>query len=80
MIQKLNLPSGEGVLVAEVQADSPAGAAGVQRYDLIRAVEGTPVVSAQEFLQQMEKHMQASSVQLRLWRAGDEQELTVVRE
>ena len=52
---RLGLKNGEGVIVADVQADSPAAEAGVQPGDVILQVNQTPVTSAQEVKQQAAK-------------------------
>lgn len=43
----------EGVTIAQVIADSPADAAGLQRGDVIEAVDGTEVDNVREFRDQL---------------------------
>jgi S1-C subfamily serine protease len=45
-----NLPSGDGVLVVEVQPQSPAAHAGLHRGDIIRSVGSEPVRGSEEFV------------------------------
>ncbi|HVX14498.1 MAG TPA: PDZ domain-containing protein [Pirellulales bacterium] len=44
---QLDLPEGQGVLVDEVVADSPAQKSGLKAYDVIFAVDGKPVAEPQ---------------------------------
>ena len=60
-----NLTDVEGILVASVEADSPAEAAGLQPGDIISAVDGEPVTSTADL--NLDDH-----------RPGDELTLTVV--
>jgi serine protease Do len=53
--ERLGLNKGEGVVVADVQADSPAAEAGVQPGDVILQVNQTPVNSPDEVKEQAAK-------------------------
>ena len=48
LAQALNVKKAEGAAVVDVQKDSPAAAAGLQRGDVVVAVDGAPVRSATE--------------------------------
>jgi S1-C subfamily serine protease len=88
--QSLNLPA-DGVVVTEVAPDSPAAAAGLrggqftlesggQQYaaggDVILAVNGEDVTSAESLQQIISSQQAGDSVELRIWRNGEEQTLT----
>jgi serine protease Do len=51
----LGLKKDTGVIVAKVEPGSPADDAGIQRGDVIREVNRTPVKDADDFVQKMEK-------------------------
>jgi serine protease Do len=53
--ERLGLKKGEGVVVADVQADSPAAEAGVQAGDVILQVNQTPVSSPDEVKEEAAK-------------------------
>ncbi len=87
--QSLNLPD-QGVVVTEVAPDSPAAAAGLrggqfalesggQQYaaggDVILAVNGEEVSSAQALQDIISSQQVGDSVELRIWRNGEEQTL-----
>ena len=87
--QSLNLPEG-GVVVTEVAPDSPAAAAGLrggqfaldyegQQYaaggDVILAVDGEEVESAEALQQLISSHQAGDTLELRIWRNGEEQTL-----
>ena len=46
--QALGLPDANGALVARVEQDSPAERAGVQRQDVIRSVNGQPILESSD--------------------------------
>ena len=87
--QSLNLPD-SGVVVTQVAQDSPAAAAGLrggqfsldsggQQYaaggDVILAVDGQDVSSAQALQQIISGHKAGDTIELRVWRNGEEQTL-----
>jgi serine protease Do len=69
-----------GVEVVEVVSGSPADRGGVREGDLILEVDGRPVESAADLQRMMVAEMIGSSVRARVWRAGNELELTIVPE
>ncbi len=46
LAQALGLKAGEGVLVADVEADTPAARAGLERGDVVRAIDGEKMTSS----------------------------------
>lgn len=65
-----------GALVSRVREDGPAQGSGLQRGDVITAVNGSRVRSARELYQYLERGALGEELQLRVWRSG--RELTVV--
>lgn len=73
----LKLPEAAGALVQEVMAGSPAEAAGVQVFDVIRQVGGRPIRAADDLIEAIQSHQPGKEVELKLLRQGEEQTLTV---
>jgi len=65
----LGLPEARGLVVRSVDQDSPAERAGFRPYDVVVAVEGTPVATNADVVQELVD-----------FRAGDTVRLTIVRE
>ncbi len=59
----------DGVTIAQVIADSPADAAGLQRGDVIEAIDGTEVDNVSEFLDQLDDKKVGDTVTLTI--SGD---------
>jgi S1-C subfamily serine protease len=81
----------KGVLIMDVQPDSPAAKAGlratrrdesnrVELGDVILAIDGKPVKSANDLLDVLEKHAVGDTVELTILRDGQEQKVTVTLE
>jgi S1-C subfamily serine protease len=75
----LNLP--RGVVILDVGRGSPAARAGLEAFrrerngeivqgDVITAIDGEPVATLDELLEQLERRAPGDSVSLTLWRAG----------
>jgi serine protease Do len=73
----LNLPTTSGVLIGDVQPDTPAGRAGVQRGDVVTHVDGQPVGSSGVFRNRIAAAGADATVELRLIRKGKEQTVSV---
>ncbi|WP_198971952.1 DegQ family serine endoprotease [Xylophilus sp. ASV27] len=71
---KLDAP--EGALVANVEKGSPADRAGLETGDVIRKVDGKPVVSSADLPAQISLATPGQKVQLQVWRKGATRELT----
>jgi len=72
---RLGVTVGNGVVVAEVQPDSPAAAAGLTRGDVIEEVNETGIVSAAHLRDAVLKTKDNSDVTLRVFRAGQTHEV-----
>ncbi len=70
----------DGVTIAQVIADSPADAAGLQRGDVIEAVDGTEVDNTSEFRDQLADKNVGDTVTLSISRDGQAQDVAVTLE
>jgi len=70
----------DGVTIAQVIADSPADAAGLQRGDVIEAIDGTEVDNVREFLDQLDDKNASDTVSLAISRDGQAQDVAVTLE
>jgi len=68
MREHIKLPPGVGLLVEEVQPDSPAESAGIKRHDVLHKLNDQLLINEHQF-----------RVLVRTYRPGDEVTLTVVR-
>jgi serine protease Do len=67
----------QGALVAEVQPDTPAAKAGLQRGDIVLSVDGEPVVDSRRLSLKISQAAPGTPVQLKLLREGREQNVRV---
>ena len=74
--ESLSLKSEKGALVAVVQPDSAALAAGVQSGDVILSVDGNKVDGIKELTRTISAVKPGTSVKLGVWRDGKEMSLT----
>jgi cell division septum initiation protein DivIVA len=72
---RLGVTVGNGVVVAEVQPDSPAAAAGLTRGDVIEEVNETGIVNAAHLRDAVLKTKDNEDVTLRVFRAGQTHEI-----
>jgi membrane-associated protease RseP (regulator of RpoE activity) len=70
----------DGVTIAQVIADSPADAAGLQRGDVIEAVDGTEVDKVSEFRDQLDDKNVGDTLALTISRDGQAQDVVVTLE
>ena len=70
-IKALGLDQAHALLVILPVRDGPAAKAGVKTGDVIAALNGTPVPSLAEFIQQIKRAGKAAGVQLRIRRRED---------
>jgi serine protease Do len=63
-----------------IRPDSPAAKAGMQEYDIIRAIDGKPVDDVRVVKEQVQNHNVGETVTVTIWRNGETQELTVTLE
>ena len=66
----LDLPRTDGVLVHDFDYDSPAAEAGLRLYDVIVAVEGTPVRSREDYIARLYDFRPGDTIRLRVLRDG----------
>ena len=74
--QQLGLARG-GVVVTNMYRDSPAAKAGLRLGDIVLAIDGHPVHSAQDTLAQIAAKTPGSTARLRILRGASELELTL---
>jgi len=60
-----------GIVVGQVTPGSGAEAAGLSRYDVIRAVDGQPVVTQEDVLNVLARKKPGESVELDIRRDGE---------
>lgn len=69
--QQLRLADGEGLIVTDVVAESPAAKAGVQKHDVLVKLDGKRLTSVEEVNTQIQE-LKEREVALILYRAGQE--------
>jgi S1-C subfamily serine protease len=67
----------QGAIVRSVEEDSPAAAAGLQRGDLITAIEGEPIQGPQDLVDAIAEHEPGDQVTLTVLQSGEEEERQV---
>jgi serine protease Do len=75
--ESIGLKTPQGALVAEPQANGPAGKAGVQAGDVITAVNGNAVKDARDLAKQIGGMAPGASAKLTVWRKGEEKTITL---
>jgi serine protease Do len=77
----MGLPNGlAGVLVNRLHAGSPASKAGVRRGDIVAAVDGRAIKSAQQLFEMLEGVTAGQKINLELYRDGEIREAKAVAE
>lgn len=74
---RYNLPISEGVIVADIQSDSAAEAAGIQRGDIIVAANGQPVATIDDLQAIIGTLQPDDQMTVTVNREGEEQEIEV---
>ncbi|MEI6510012.1 MAG: trypsin-like peptidase domain-containing protein [bacterium] len=74
---QLNLTQVSGALVGSVSAGDPAAKAGLLADDVIQAVDGTPIIKAEELRQLILSKQAGDALILTVWRNGQTLSLTV---
>jgi len=72
---KLDKP--EGALIANVEKGSPGEQAGLLTGDVIRKVDGQPIISSGDLPAQISMLTPGSNVKLDIWRKGGDEQITV---
>jgi len=75
--ESFQLDKPEGALVASVTKDSPADKAGLQAGDVIRQVDGQPIVASGDLPAWVGQAQPGQKARLSVWRQGKPVELTV---
>jgi len=71
----MKLPVSQGVLVADVQPDSPASKAGLERGDVITALDGKPMHAVSKLRNQIATAGSGTKVKLQVLREGKSREV-----
>jgi len=75
-VKELKLPAERGVLITEVEADSPAAKAGLKANDVVTEYNGQRIESATQFRRMVRESLAGRAVQLTVWRDGRAQTLS----
>jgi serine protease Do len=73
----VGLPEREGVLVREVEGDSPAATAGIERGDLLVAAAGEPLESVEALYAALDAARADGRLELTVVRGTDERTVAV---
>jgi serine protease Do len=76
LADSFNLDKPEGALVSSVEKGSPADKAGLQAGDVIRGVDGQPIVASGDLPAIISRSAPGDSVKLDVWRKGGRVDLT----
>ncbi|HSV58368.1 MAG TPA: DegQ family serine endoprotease [Variovorax sp.] len=76
LADSFKLDSPEGALVADVQKGGPAEQAGLKTGDVIRKIDGKPVVSSGDLPAAISLASPGDKVQLELWRKGSTEQIS----
>lgn len=76
LAKAFNLPSAEGALVGDVTPDSPGAKAGLQKGDVITALNGQKVADYHDLRLRISQIAPGTAVKLEVYRNGQKQEMT----
>lgn len=76
LAQSMSMTGDKGALVAQVQPDSPALAAGILSGDVIKSIDGKQVDGIKELTRMISAMKPGSSVKLGVWRDGKDMTVT----
>jgi serine protease Do len=77
LAKQFGLNQGGGVLIGDVSANTPAAKAGLQKGDIVTALNGQPVEAANQLQVQISQMPPGSSAKLSIWRDGKSRDVTV---
>jgi serine protease Do len=77
MAQQLNLSSADGIIVGEIQTNSPAAKAGLQKNDILLTLDGTPFTTDNTLRQMIRDKNPGDTVTLSVLRNGQTLTITV---
>lgn len=72
-----NLNTDSGVIIADVSKDSPADIGGLQKYDVVKSVNGVSVSDASEFRNKVASNSPGSTIDINVIREGRDLNLKV---
>jgi serine protease Do len=75
--KELNLPSIRGVLISEVEAESPAAKAGLKANDVVVGYDGQNVEGTLQFRRMVRETPPGRSIPLDVWRSGKSEKLSI---
>jgi C-terminal processing protease CtpA/Prc len=75
-VKELKLPAERGVLISEVEKESPAAKAGLLVNDVVTELNGQRIESAAQFRRMIRESLAGRTAQLTVWRDGRAQSLT----
>jgi serine protease Do len=75
--KELNLPAIRGVLVTEVEANSPAAKAGLKANDVIASYERQDIEGTLQFRRMVRETPPGRSIELQIWREGKTEKISV---
>jgi len=76
LAKAFKLPSSDGVLIGDVSPDSPGAKAGLQKGDVVVAVNGQPVADAQDLRLRVSQMAPGTTVRLDMIRDAQKRQLT----
>ncbi|MCL5288369.1 MAG: PDZ domain-containing protein [Acidobacteria bacterium] len=76
-VKQLKLPAERGVLITEVEKESPAAKAGLKANDVVTEFNGQRVESTTQFRRLIRESLAGRSAQLTVWREGRAQNISV---
>jgi serine protease Do len=76
LAKAFNLPSAEGALVGDVSPDSPGAKAGLQKGDVITALNGQKIADYHDLRLRISQTAPGTSVKLDVYRNGQKQQIT----
>jgi len=77
LAKQFGLNQGGGVLIGDVSPDTPAAKAGMQKGDIVTALNGQPLTAANQLQVQISQMEPGASAKLTIWRDGKSRDLTV---
>lgn len=77
MARHFGVAPGKGVVVALVEADSPASEAGIERGDVVTAVGGASIGSAEEYDQRLRNQAESAAIAFAVTRDGKSTSITL---
>jgi serine protease Do len=73
----LNVPEDKGVIVKEVEPDSPAMVAGIHKGDIVLILENIPIRSVDDYQQALKSFSVGSKIRINILRDGQQKTLSV---